>query len=943
MPIGESFQSYKQRKYGSTNNDLLTKTNDLDNKINNAETRIKDAGFSVNNADDRNAFERWANLPKGQNWFFDTLELIGRGGNAVKNVIDKSFIEDKQDVGTALVRGLAGRDKVEGSTLVKKFGVTGNDVGSKILRFAGGVATDIITDPTTLIPGTAIAKGAKSVLSPIAKASTGAYKAVENVVPALKDFRESTIQPAFERTKDGVGYIFNRDYRIDDTLSGGKSDALKDIARKNENSRNIMQDDFMKSVGESARIAGGINTGEEVGRILEAPLKQTESHYQLLDGSLTNQEDVVRGMIQGRLNSLRNGNLTPDQLTKVQSEVSQLSKSLDNPIEVELPRVKRELSTDPKIQEAANNLMKNNNALRQFAEENGINIGELEGYMTHVLTAEERAARKKNKAISVDKGRFGTANPNSKILNKRELMGSAEDINELKGRSFFEPNAYFATAIGQKRLIDYVHAMKLRREVLSNPDFAVKFEKDMRIPNNAEVIDLNNYKFIKNGDDILSGIGLQDQIGGQYVVTKAAKRILDRYQKINTDEGIHAFLKVFDTAQSGWKRLALFSVGYHLRNVAGAMWNNYASGMSAIDIAKYTTNATKEINKSLIDGVETPLYREFREQGLGSNNLSAVEYAKAGQEPEKAISKMVENMSKTTKQKVMSKINPLNAFETSRQAGDYFDQINRFSLYKYTKENALKRGVSEEQAIKEASEKVREVQFDYTDLSPMEQQVFARVLPFYRWSRKNIPFQLRAFVNDPRRAMRLNNVRIEAQKETGINPKNRPDYMNNNFAIPVTGSKGTGKMLGLNLPIEDVLKLNDPLKIFTDALTPILKVPTEVALNYDFYRRKPIEQFEGQEKKYIGDVGIGAKTAFALEGLTGQPGRFISKSLAEETNQDNLFRQPSFGISGVFKDFNAEQAKYLERLQQLKNLQDYMRWIEQQTGNKPRTINEINK
>ena len=946
MTFGESFESYKRNKYqNGVSGSVTDQINQLDQQIKNANTRINDAGFNQNiAADDRNSFEKWANLPKGQNWFFDTLEIIGRGGNAVKNVIDKSLISGRETTGDAFVRGLSGREKVSGSDIIKNLGVTGNDLTSKSVRFVGGLATDVFTDPLTYVPGGAIATGAKSAISPVAKLATKSLQTAEDALPILKRLREEKIQPTYEATKDALGSIFNRDYKINQTLAGGTNDFLKDVTQQTENSRRIMQEDTLKNIGEAAKNAGGINTGEQVGRMLEDPLKQTQKQYRLLDGSLTDNEDVIRGMIQGRLNQVRSGSLNNDQLIQTSDEIKKLSSALDNPVETELPRVKRELSTDPKIKSAAETLMNQNQSIRQFAQENGININELEGYMTHVWSQEERALRKNTpKVVKVDQGRFGTANPNGKILNPRQLMGSAEDVNEEIGRKFFEPNAYFASAIGQKRLIDYVHAMKLRREVLSNPDFATKYEQGMLIPKDATVIDVNNYRFIKDSNDILEGVAKQDQIGGQYVVTKAAKRILDRYQKINTDDGINNFLKAMDTVQNGWKRLALFSAGYHIRNIAGAMWNNYASGMDVPSLIKYTTNATEDLRKSILSGSDTALYREFKEQGLGSNNLSAVEFAKAAQEPEQAVMKTVENLSKTTKQKIKSKLNPLNVFETSREVGDFFDQINRLSLYKYSKDQAIKKGLTEEQAIKQAADKVREVQFDYTKLTPTEQQIFARVIPFYRWSRFNIPYQLRAFITDPRRAQRLNYIRMERQDETGIDPQNRPDYMNNNFAIPVTGKGGKGQMLGLNLPIEDLLKTGDPLKLGVDSLSPFIKLPIELGTNYNLYRGKPIEQFKGQEKKYIGDVGIDAKTAYALEQLTGQPGRFLSQSLAQETDKDNQFRQPSFGISSVVKPFDAEQAQYLERIQTLKKLQDFMRYIEQQTGEKPRTVKEINK
>lgn len=519
-------------------------------------------------------------------------------------------------------------------------------------------------------------------------------------------------------------------------------------------------------------------------------------------------------------------------------------------------------------------------------------------------------------------------------------MGSAEDINDRLGKSKFEPNAYFATGIGQKRLIDYIHAVTLRKQVLQNPDFARPFIKGMEVPKNAEVIDSNNYTFLKDGGDSLDGIVPTEKIGGQYIVTKQAKMILDRYQKLNTDEGTKAFLKAFDGIQGLWKKGALFSLGYHFRNQAGAMFNNYVGGMSAIDLAKYTPEGFTEVAKS-VAGKESPMYTEFRKQGLGSSTLSQVEYAKKGQEPEQAIQKTVENMSKDTAGQIKQRLNPLNAFQTSAEVGNFFDQANRFTLYKWARDKGM--------SAEDAAAKVREVQFDYAKTTPFEKNIATRVFPFYRWMRNNIPFQIKSFVNDPRKYEYLNKARLNAQQATGLNEDNVPDYMKQQFALPLYGKNGKGKMLGLNLPLTDLTKLSNPGKALIDSASSIIKTPAELALNFDTFRGKAIQKFQGQQQKYNIPYtniafGIPIKTGYALNQMTGQIGRGLSGFLQtpDTKNQDNINRLPSLGISSLTKPFDAEKYAYYAKLDELKQAQDLMLFIQQQTGAKPRTLSQIN-
>lgn len=1168
--------------------------------IDNAKTRIQDAGYTAKDADQRNDFEKFTNLPQGQNWFFDTLEILGRPGAAVKNIIDKTGIDKSEDAASAAWKGFSGQDKVSGAEIAEKLGAgeAAEKIGlnAKATKFFTGLALDIGTDPLTYVPGGVLLKGAKGASKLATAPIKAGYNALESAAPALKTLRETRIDPVLESGKDALGYMFNSKYRIDDTLEGNKSRALDDLAQKTDNSRSYMQEGNLLNLGNLAKSAGGIEKGVDAGRIVEAPLKQFEDAkaYQFPDGSRVTENksdllnvirgnkdsiqniskginpkkreygsavtDLVKGLdetdvqirklytglerqagkelnketrtnlresakelerldsqlnnfgqneasllrnfkkvvrdnhesnfdlvkavrqaapngikgvdranvpaslqnlireggkgidevanelgysyaddlvrdlskvsgmprkldndtleslakkemersgalkqlasskkeleatrstIRSSVKDLRRNNKTnvvkasekafadiaenpqyldlttqrnaiKNQLDSTRSESKQvrqteldrirelekgndaLKGSLKNPVTIqkELQRPVRELSDDPKIKEAAEKLIQSSESIRKFAADNGIEIKDMEGYMTHIWSQEERNARKIKKPKKIDQGSFGTGNPNKSILKQRELMGSAEDVNEKVGRKFFEPNAFFASAIGQKRLIDYVHAVNFRRQVLSDTDFAVKYTKGMDIPRNAEVIDTNNYKFLKETGDELDGIVPAEQIGGQYVVTKAAKQLLDRYQKLNTDEGTKRFFQVYDGLQSFWKRAALFSLGYHARNQAGAMFNNYVGGMNEIELLKYTKDGFQEVAKAL-GGQESKMFNEYRQQGLSSSALSKVEFAKYGEEPESAIQKTVKNLSKDKKGQVTQRLNPLNGFQTSQEVGNFFDQANRFAIYKWARE-------TKKMSPEQAAAKVRETQFDYTQTTPFERNVAARVLPFYRWMKNNIPFQIRQFVDDPRKYEYFNKIRLNAQEVVGLDEENIPDYMKESFAIPFSGEGGKGKMIGLNFPLGDLAKLSRPGKTIVDSVSPLIKTLPEIWTNYNTFRGKKIENFEGQQKQYevFGkEFGIPIKAAYGIEQATGQIGRGLSGFFTkpESVDQDSKNRLPTLGISSLTKDFDVKKYEYYEKLNELRQLQDLMLFIEQQTGGKPRTLAEIKR
>ena len=617
---------------------------------------------------------------------------------------------------------------------------------------------------------------------------------------------------------------------------------------------------------------------------------------------------------------------------------------------VNIDRPVREYSDSPIFNVVAKRLMDSNDDIRQTAQASGITVPEIEGYMKHILTQKAREAKR----VKGSKGSYGLGQPNKSVIKSRKYEGSAEDVNELLDAEVFNPNAYFATAIGQKQLIEYVQAESFKRAVLNNPKFAVPYKKGMTVDKGQVVINPDQYKFYKvstpEGNEFL---GITK--GQEYLVTEGVKEALDRMNRAFTDEGIKQFFKWIDKFQGLWKKLALFSIPFHIRNDIGAKFNMYVSGMNPIDVGKYTALGYETVAKEILKdrGGKNlwvdPLFEEYRKQGLSSSNLSKVEFS-SYTDPEKQIEDIVKDRSRTLGQQINARINPLslnpkqgfinweavkNSFETSREAGDFIDQSHRFGLFKWSIE---KKGMTPEQA----AAKVREVLFDYTRTTNTEREVFARLFPFYRWSRNNIPFQIRMFIRDPAKYSNINKIRLNAQDSFGVEEENAPEFMKEQFAVPVSDKK----FLALGLPLGDLTKVASPLKLGADSLTPLIKTPIELATNFNTFFRKPIEKFDGQTKQYQlgglkGELPI--KTAYALEQLTGQIGRGFSQYLTkpEDVDQDSKFRAPKLGIGSILKDYDPEMARYYEKVQELQAYQDYLKWIEQQTGTKPRSVREI--
>lgn len=118
-----------------------------------------------------------------------------------------------------------------------------------------------------------------------------------------------------------------------------------------------------------------------------------------------------------------------------------------------------------------------------------------------------------------------------------------------------------------------------------------------------------------------------------------------------------------------------------------------------------------------------------------------------------------------------------------------------------------------------ASTWVKSTQFDYSDLSPFERQIGKAVLPFYTWTRYNVPLQIRAIVHEPGKIAQALRIRDSLAYTFGDeNVEATPSFLTEKlgFEIPQesfdflpenirpAGNVGLGIMIGE--PIGDIAR-----------------------------------------------------------------------------------------------------------------------------------------
>jgi len=509
--------------------------------------------------------------------------------------------------------------------------------------------------------------------------------------------------------------------------------------------------------------------------------------------------------------------------------------------------------------------------LLRMEQDAGINISDvldrasdlgIDGYIPHVVT---QAARRKMGGVVSQFKRTGRPLQETHIL-KRKVEGTVEEINEnmmeaMKGGKFMHDDPAFLRAIRTSRNaheMAYVNFNNAARDMVGRT--ADEFPKGV-VP--------SNFKPVK---DIVGAEG--EQIFFPEHIARTIKRQRDILR--NTTE-LDKALKYFDNVQGVWKMWTLaIRPAYHMRNVAGNLWNAYTvagvkNPLAFDDARKMQTSALFRDNPEMArqlgmeigprpfkwdavvkgkGGVEKT-YKEIYDQAVERGVLGKGQYG-IGSDIQFNLERQLEKTAGTGKLSARDFMTPTgenvllqqgfkigNMLEDNARLGVFLDVFRRTGSFD------------------EAASMTKRALFDYSDLSAFERTAMKRAFPFYTWTRKNIPAQMRALWENPERARKLDIARQQVEYEEGRpDPQNVYDFYNR--GVPIYMSKEDKgevwkmyRMLNY-LPVADLERLHDPRQMLLEMATPVLKKPAEQLWNYDSFRNKQIEQYKGETTDFLG-------------------------------------------------------------------------------------------
>ena len=163
-------------------------------------------------------------------------------------------------------------------------------------------------------------------------------------------------------------------------------------------------------------------------------------------------------------------------------------------------------------------------------------------------------------------------------------------------------------------------------------------------------------------------------------------------------------------------------------------------------------------------------------------------------------------------------------------------------------------------SIDEAAMSVKKYLFDYTDLTTFERDVLRRhLVPFYTWTRKNVPLQFEHLMATPERFMRIAKASRATEDALGVYDTPADERMMAEWmkkAYPVRIRKGKdGRwnyfLLDSWLPAMDLNRVTEWDMTIKSMLSPIPKTFIEQAMNQDIRTGRAIDAFEDNILKSI--------------------------------------------------------------------------------------------
>lgn len=748
-----------------------------------------------------------------------------------------------KNVPKAALKGLKNEDKSTFSDVLKDIGAP------KAVRSVGGFVLDVAADPTTYVTGGTGAVAKKTALSAAKRAEKkAAAKGLSE--KQVKRFGERAARQA-EKTADQAKGVTVR-------VAGKEVPGVRRAtAKAGKGAGKVIR----RTTPERARTGVRSALGDVNPNIAPAGVAK-EAHEQAVRATRTARAQASRGRdrAQKRGIGLKRKVSEEDYSRIIDAIESGSLKGLPNDLRAAAIAVRSDLRYANRQRKQA-----------------GIRGGERKNYVPHQLTEETLEAEGKKAAQG-----HGTKTIKPSYSKKREETRPLKELREDQpGRYSEDLPSLVANRVARgaedaaratlnRRLADMGRPVKRGQDVSLKPGEAVFHIKgsDIReVTDKAEIAKAARPLVLNKKGTKLKGA---NKAGGRYVVLNSdvVKRATEGVRPQLEGPGI---VKGLDRLQGGFKRVALATPGYHVRNFLGDSFNAYleqAGHRLPGNIARagrvLKASGRKDVANLKLEQF-TPGKGKMKTGRYGelTYDESAEQLARHGAFRTGFTAKEIPELAASGKTGVSLKS------KVPQGVKRFF--LNREDLPRVaTAIEKLRKGATWE----EAASVVAGTHFDYQHLTRFERNIARRAAPFYTFTARNIPLQARKLVTNPGKYAQYQKIREEAAKATGMDEDarqaralfaklqeagvNLPDgwemylseWEQRNAGVPVSW-KGKTFTVSFALPLGDLSELPGAAgkaqfqEYFQKAMsltTPIVKNPLEYFSNYSFFFRDQIQR-----------------------------------------------------------------------------------------------------
>lgn len=284
---------------------------------------------------------------------------------------------------------------------------------------------------------------------------------------------------------------------------------------------------------------------------------------------------------------------------------------------------------------------------------------------------------------------------------------------------------------------------------------------------------------------------------------------------IHTPEGLAAAKLAANETLKWWRAVVtLPRPAFHIRNLIGGSYMNMAFGVRSKTMASISTEGIKFRNAlrnaTGVDALEqafaavSPKWRKTIEAAWERNVLAGF-----------ATTEFTDALTPAAMRSrfAWAKATDVDNFVLTRAGGRVMESVEdfmRLSLFaEYFDETV-------EGSAKHAAEMVNAVHFDYSNLTPLETKLKAAI-PFFVWTRRNLPLQIRTVVENPRYYQRYRAMMQSMDDNFGGGEGELPQAEWYSAWAVGTGYKVNKDtpfadriMIDPDLPIKDLLNLPNP-------------------------------------------------------------------------------------------------------------------------------------